>query len=119
MATYVIRLTAEERAQLTALISKGHRVASVLTRDRILLKADADDEGPHWTDPAIAEAVEARLSSVQRVRQAFVEEGLAAALAHQKPTGRQSHTRDGAQEAQLMALACSAPPEGRGRWTLP
>jgi transposase len=103
---------------LTALISQGHRAASVLTRARILLKADADDEGPHWTDPAIAEAVETSWSPVHRVRQAFVEEGLAAALARKQPTGRQYRKLDGAQEAQLIALACSAPPEGRIRWTL-
>ena len=57
MAKYVISLTAKERAQLTELISKGHRAALVLTRARILLKAKADDEGPHWTVPAIAEGV--------------------------------------------------------------
>jgi len=116
MAKYVVRLSAEERAQLTELISKGHRAASVLERARILLKADA--EGPHWTDPTSAEAVETSLSTVHRVRQAFVEEGLAAALARKKPTGRQYRKLDGVQEAQLIALACSAPPEGRVRWTL-
>jgi hypothetical protein len=119
MAKYVIRLTAEERAQLTAVLSKGSRAASVLTRARILLKADADDGGPHWTDPAIADAVETSLSTVHRVRQVFVAEGLAAALARKKPTGRQDRQLEGAQEAQVIALACSAPPEGRVRWTLP
>jgi hypothetical protein len=82
----------------------------------MLLKAEA--EGPQWTDPAMAEAVETSVSTVHRVRQAFVEEGLTAALARQKPTGRQYRTLDGAQEAPLIALACSAPPEGRVRWTL-
>jgi hypothetical protein len=119
MAKDVIRLTAEERAQVTAVISKGHRAASVLTRARILLKADADDGGPRWTDPAMADAVETSVSTVHRVRQVFVEAGLAAALARKKPTGRQYRKRDGAQEAQGIALACSAPPEGRVRWTLP
>jgi len=55
---------------------------------------------------------------VYRVRQAFVEEGLAAALFRKKPTGRQYHKLDGAQEAHLIALACGAPPEGRTHWTL-
>jgi hypothetical protein len=35
-----------------------------------------------------------------------------------KPTGRQYRKLDGAQEAHLIALACGAAPEGRGRWTL-
>lgn len=118
MATYVVRLTAEERAQLTEMISTGRRAASMLTHARILLKADADDEGSHWSDADIAEALETSVSTVHRVRQALVEEGLAAALERRKPTGRQYRKLDGAQEAQLIALACSAPPEGRTRWTL-
>jgi transposase len=118
MAKYIVRLTAEERMQLTELISTGRRAASVLTRARMLLKADASEGGPHWSDQEIAEAVETSLSSIHRVRQTFVEEGLAAVLARQQPTGRQYHKLDGAQEARLVALTCSAPPEGRVRWTL-
>lgn len=118
MAKYIVRLTAEERTQLTELISRGRRAASVLTRVRILLKADASVGGPDWSDGEIAEAVETSLSSVHRARQAFVEEGLAAALERQRPTGRQYRKLDGAQEARLVALTCSAPPEGRARWTL-
>ena len=52
------------------------------------------------------------------MRQAWVAQGLAAALSRKLPTGRQYHKLDGAQEAQLIAVACSAPPEGRARWTL-
>jgi transposase len=118
MAKYIVRLTAEERTQWTELISTGRRAASVLTRARMLLKADAREGGPNWSDQEIAEAVETSLSSIHRVRQAFVEEGLAAALARQRPTGRQYRKLDGAQEARLVALTCSAPPEGRVRWTL-
>ena len=90
----------------------------VLTRARMLLKADASEGGPDWSDQEIAEAVETSLSSIHRVRQAFVEEGLAAALERQQPTGRQYRKLDGAQEARLVALTCSTPPEGRARWTL-
>jgi len=118
MAKYIVRLTDEERMRLIELISTGRWAASVLTRARVLLKADASEGGPDWSDQEIAEAVETSLSSVHRVRQAFVEEGLAAALARQRPTGRQYRKLDGAQEARLVALTCSAPPEGRVRWTL-
>ena len=118
MAKYIVRLTVEEQTQLTELISTGRRAASVLTRARMLLKADASEGGPDWSDREIAEAVETSLSSIHRVRQAFVAEGLAGALARQRPTGRQYRKLDGAQEAHLIALTCSAPPEGRARWTL-
>jgi transposase len=115
---YIVRLTADERAQLDDLIRTGKRAASVLIHARILLKADAGAGGPGWDDAQIAEAVECGTSTVYRVRQALVEEGLTAALFRKKPTGRQYRKLDGAQEAHLITLACSAPPEGRTHWTL-
>ena len=115
-AKFVVRLTSEEREQLLGMVNTGKRAASVLLRARVLLKADAD--GPHWSDPEIAEALEVSLSTVHRVRQAFVEESLQAALERKRPTGRQYRKLDGAQEARLIAVACSKPPAGRARWTL-
>jgi transposase len=115
---YVVRLAPEERQQLVALVRTGKRAASVLSRARILLKADAGTGGSGLDDATIAEEVETGESTVHRVRQAFVEEGLQAALERKKPTGRQYRKLDGDQEAHLVALACSAPPTGRARWTL-
>jgi transposase len=115
---YIVRLTAEERTELEDLIRTGKRAASVLIHARILLKADVGEGGPGWDDERIAEAVECGASTVYRVRQALVEEGLPAALFRKKPTGRQYRKLDGAQEAHLIALACGAPPEGRAAWTL-
>lgn len=115
-AKFIVRLSSEEREQLLSMINKGKRAASVLVRARVLLKADAD--GPHWSDPEIAEAFDVSLSTIHRVRQVFVEESLQAALERKKPTGRQYRKLDGAQEARLIAVACSKPPAGRARWTL-
>ena len=117
---YIVRLTAEERTEWEELTRTGNRAASTTLHARILLKADAGaaGPGPGWDDEQVAEAVECGASTVYRVRQAFVEEGLAAALFRKKPTGRQYRKLDGAQEAHLIALACGAPPEGRAAWTL-
>src|SRR5262245_20446783 len=117
-AKYIVRLSDAEREELFELISSGKRAASVLARARILLKADAGPRGPGLSDAAVARAVESSESTVHRVRQAFVEEGWDAALYRKKPTGRQYRKLDGAQEARLIALACSQPPAGRGAWTL-
>ena len=117
-AKFVVRLSLEEQGLLRGLISTGKRAASVLSRARILLKADAGATGSGPPDEAIADAVEASVSTVHRTRQAFVEEGPDAALYRKKPTGRQYRKLDGAQEARLVALACSAPPSGRTGWTL-
>jgi transposase len=117
-AKFVVRLSSEEQSLLRGLISTGKRAASVLSRARILLKADVGAGGSGPSDEAIADAVESSVSTVHRTRQAFVQEGLDAALYRKKPTNRQYRKLDGAQEARLVALACSAPPSGRKGWTL-
>jgi transposase len=117
-AKYKVTLTEDERQALTALVSKGKAAARKLVHARILLKADAASAGPSWSDAQITAALDVGDSTVHRVRQAFVEESLEAALNAKRPTNRQYRKLDGAQEARLVALACSAPPEGRLRWTL-
>ena len=115
---HIVVLSEEERARLHTLIGQGVAPARVLTHARILLKANQGEAGPGWTDAAIAVAVEVHPATVTRARQQCVAAGLDAAL-HRKPPARQYHRRlDGEQEARLVALACSAPPEGHKRWTL-
>ena len=99
-------------------IAAGRHAAAAMVHARILLKADAGLGGPGWGDAAIADALECSAGTVARVRKRFAQAGLDAAVHRQKPTGRQYRKLDGKQEAQLVALACSAPPEGKGRWTL-
>jgi transposase len=114
---HVVRLLPAERALLGDLIAAGTAPARALTRARILLKTDRGPDGPGWTDARIAEAVETGLATVARVRQRWVRGGLDAAL-HRRPTGPRPRKLDGAQEARVIALACSAPPAGRERWSL-
>jgi transposase len=57
-------------------------------------------------------------ATVERVRKAFVEEGLEATLERRKPRRQYAHASDGDGEAHLIALACGQAPEGRSRWTL-
>ena len=118
MIKYVVRLHPEEREQLLALVNTGRAAAAKLLHARILLKADSGTDRRRWTDAEIADALDTSASTVHRVRQAFVAQGLGAALARKRPTGRQYRKLDGDQEAQLIAVACSPPPEGRTRWTL-
>ena len=115
---YIVVLSEEERARLHTMIGRGVAPASALTHARILLKANQGEAGPGWTDAAIAVALEVNPATVARIRQQYVTTGLDAAL-QRKPPARQYRRRlDGAQEARLVALACSAPPEGHKRWTL-
>ena len=119
MKQYKVTLTAEERQELSELIATGKAAAQKLAHARILLKADAAEGGPAWDDQRIADATEVSTDTVARVRQRFVEQGLAAALVR-KQQDRPSRERklDGRAEARLIALACSAPPDGRTEWTM-
>ncbi len=115
---YVVRLESEERQRLQALVDEGRGAKTVRQHARILLKADQAEAAPGWTDERTAEFAEVSLSTVHRVRQRFVEEGLESVL-HRRPSPhRQYRKLDGAGEAQLIATACSQAPEGRSRWTL-
>ena len=115
---YIVVLSEEERARLHTMIGRGVAPASALTHARILLKANQGEAGPGWTDAAIAVALEVNPATVARIRQQYATTGLDAAL-QRKPPARQYQRRlDGAQEARLVTLACSAPPEGHKRWTL-
>jgi transposase len=118
MVKYIVRLTPEEHTQLLTLVNTGRAAAVKLLHARILLKAAVGADSRPWTDAEIAEALDTSTATIHRVRQAFVEQGMEAALARKRPTGRQYRKLDGAQEAQLIAVACSAPPAGRTRWTL-
>lgn len=115
---YRVTLTAEERDELIRMTTTGKAAAAKLRHARILLKADASTLGPDCTDEDIASACEVSVPTIARVRKTFVEQGLTVAVERKRPTGRQYRKLDGAQEAQLIAVACSAPPEGQARWTL-
>jgi hypothetical protein len=119
MKKYRVTLTDEEREELIGLLSRGKADVRTLKHAQVLLKADAGPGGPGWTDVRIAEAIGVGVATVERLRQRFVEDGLAAALSPYRGGKRlYQHKLDGEQEAHLIALACSAPPEGRGRWSL-
>jgi hypothetical protein len=114
---YIIRLSDEEREQLAELTRTDKAAAYKIRHAQILLKADAD--GPAWTDERIAESFSVSVNIVLSVRQRLVEQGLEAALNRKKqaqPSRRP--LLDGAGEAWLIALRCSAPPRGHARWTL-
>jgi transposase len=115
---YPVTLTDTERELLKRLIAAGTESARKLTHARILLKADQGPGGPSWTDEVIAEAVEVSQPTVARIRQQYVTQGLEAALNRRAPTREYVHKLAGAQEARLIAVACSQPPEGVERWTL-
>jgi hypothetical protein len=115
---YRIVLTEDDRAALRGLGGAGVAPARMLTRARILLKADHGAGGPGWSDAAIAGALDVNPSTVLRVRRRFVAEGLEATLARKRPDRVYPRSLDGNAEAHLIAVACGTPPDGQARWSL-
>lgn len=109
---YTVNLTEDERTYLLNLFKGGKHPARKLNRARILLLAD---EGK--TDEAIEEVLHIGFSTVGRTRKKFVEGGLEYALKELPRPGGERKLK-GKQEAFLIALACSNPPEGRKIWTM-
>ena len=110
---YVVRLSAEERERLEALTCAGKHPAQLLTKARILLKADVSEAGDGWSDSAISEALDTSVNNIGRLRRRLVEEGLEGALKRKhNPNSARPRIFDGATEAKLIALTCSPAPGG-------
>ena len=115
---HVVRLSPTERAEVRALVTAGRAPALTQTHARILLKCDAGAGGPRWSDAHVAAAVEVSARTVARVRARFAAGGLAAALGRKRPNRVYRRKLDAAQEARLVAVACTVPPAGQARWSL-
>lgn len=113
-----VRLTPSERAELEAILKRGKTAAHRQRHARILLKADESQKGGALKDREVAESVDVSVPTVERVRRIFVEHGLERALERKDPDRHYHRKLDAKGEAQLIALACEDPPEGRQRWTL-
>lgn len=109
---YRVTLTASERAQLVGMMLGGKGAYRRLKRAQILLAADAGS-----ADAEIAKNVAVGTSTVYRTKQRFVEEGLERALS-EAPRPGADRKLDASDESLLVAVACSAPPSGRARWTM-
>jgi transposase len=113
---YIVTLTETERKHLEKLTQTGKTAAYIITHARILLKADTSQPEGGWCDGDISAALDVGTATVERLRQQFVEEGFEACLS--RKTRVYTRLLDGNQEAHLVAIACSSPPEGQSRWTL-
>jgi transposase len=113
---YHVYLSKEDRQELESLIRGGESSARTQTRARILLLSDENQKKKKGTKE-IGSALLCSLPTITNIRKRFVEDGLESAL-YDKPRPGATPKITGEIEAQLTMLACSAPPEGRVRWTL-
>lgn len=110
---YRVELTPDERDQLTQMLSKGQHSARKLKRANLLLLAD----GHLHSDTEISTLLHVSTSTIYRTKRRFVEYGLEFALAEGYRPG-QPKMLDAKEDAMLVTIACTTPPQGRSRWTL-
>ena len=115
---YIVKLSDTERSQLKELISSGEASARQIRRAYILLKSDSSAGGPNWKYHAICEAYEVSALTIYNVRKNYTEGGLKRAILRKKPDRVYKRRLDGEGEAQLIALACSEPPDDYESWSL-
>lgn len=116
---YRVKLSEEQRVRFTDLTRNGRSPARKIRHAMVLLLSDQDRPEGYQTRDEIAEQLGMHVNTIDRIRKRFVVDGEAPAL-DRKPRSTPATPAkfDGHAEAQLVALCCSAAPEGRARWTL-
>lgn len=118
---YVIRLSVEERAALEKVSASNHRSIREKLRARVLLLSDqnvAHESGGSRKDDEIANGLKLSLLSIGNIRQRASERGALASIQRAEQTSRKARKLDGIQEAHLVTIVCSTPPEGSASWSL-
>lgn len=115
---YRVRLTNKQRAELSRLVQLETVVNYKRLHAHILLKADENNSSTACNDQQISEALKICKRTVERMRQRFVEQGMEAALNRAPRSRNKPHKLNNSQEAELLKLAASQPPEGHQQWTL-
>jgi hypothetical protein len=116
---YIVQLTPETRQRLESITRNGTSPAKKILHARVLLMSDEHHEAGRYHDQQIAAALSVHINTVARIRKLFVQQGEQPAV-DRKPrqTPPVAPKLDGQAEAQLIAICCSPPPDGRVRWTL-
>jgi hypothetical protein len=119
MKKYIVTLTEEERKMLAELASKGEHKSQIILDALTLLGCDDGEfQKKRSTNEEISRVLNTSMRKIDRVKKRFVEEGFDVALSKRKGSRTYAKKVDGDFEAHLVALSCSAPPEGFARWSL-
>lgn len=118
MIKYRIALTKSEREELMAIIDKGHHSAHTFRIAYILLNCDEGKYADKVTNEQISRVLKVSMRTIDRVKKKFVEGGVEGALERSPSSRIYEKIVDGETEAHLVALSCSKPPEGYGKWSL-
>lgn len=114
---YHIDLTSNDRNKLQSIAKKRLSTSEASKRSHILLAADRLGD-KCWTDAEISAKYNVSIRTIERLRQRYVEEGLAVCLSGKPRPNLDKIKFDAQVEAHLVAIRCSTPPEGYSSWTL-
>ena len=109
---YRVNLSNQARDRIRELLRKRATPVRTVTRAKVLLWADAGR-----TDAQISRKLDCALTTPRDIRKHFHEGGLDRAV-YDAPRSGQPPKLNGHEEAKVVAIACTTPPEGRKRWTL-
>ncbi len=118
---HLVKLSAPERASLEKVSQSNRHSVREKTRARILLGSDENvgrEAGGSMSDSELARRFQVSVQTVSNIRQRACERGMLESIERGAQQKRKARKLDGRQEAQLVALTCSTPPEGRARWSL-
>ncbi|MDN5310598.1 MAG: hypothetical protein PWP14_1992 [Methanolobus sp.] len=107
-----ITLGEKEVQNLKEFVKKGQKDAREITRARILLLANKGK-----TDTEIVELLDVGRNTVGRIKKRCLEGGLQSALEDKPRTGQPVKYSE-KHAAEIIAQACTTPPDGRKKWTL-
>jgi hypothetical protein len=113
---YIVSLTTQEQKELQTLIGRRNEKAQAVKRAYVLLVAD--ENGESLPDKEITRRYKVTTRCIEGLRKRFVEEGFQQVVYGKKRTVFKEKLFDGRVEAHLIALRCSAPPQGHSAWTL-
>lgn len=115
-----VLLTSEQRNKLENISRNGHAPVKKILHAQVLLMCDEGTQAQRkWTDEEIGSALNIHRNSVGRIRKRFLEQGIEPSLNRRERISPPNPPKlNGEQEAQLIALCCSTPPEGRAHWSL-
>lgn len=120
MKKYTVTLDEQEREDLESITRKGSHKSQKVINALILLNCDEGESSNKQRSRGedVASILRVSMRKIDRVKRRFVEEGMEAALGARQGQRAYESKADGAFEARLVALSCSAPPEGFSRWSL-
>jgi hypothetical protein len=118
MIRYKVTLTKEERAQLSAIISKGSHSAQQYRNAYILLNCDEGEHNEKIINEEVSRVLKVSMRMIDRVKQRFVEDGFESCLERKPVIKTKAKKIDGEIEAHLIALSCGKAPDGFSKWSL-